>query len=483
MRAHRARRALLVGAAALVLAFAALARSRAQTPELSPDLAAAIAQDAYVYGYPLVTMELTRRVMTNVVRPDGVHAPMGQFANLRSYPPPSAHEVTTPNADTLYSVAWLDVSREPWVLSIPDAHDRYYLLPLLDGWTNVFQSPGKRTTGTGRQVYAITGPGWRGTLPPGVSEYKSPTGMVWIIGRTYATGTPADYREVHAFQDELALVPLHAYGKAYTRAPGVVDPGIDMDTPPRDQVDRLDGARFFQLLAMLMKDNPPSSADAPLVARMARIGLQPGREFDARALGDAVANAIAEAPRAARGRIMAHASSAGRHINGWTVTLETGVYGTDYLQRAYIAAVGLGANRPEDAVYPMSEADGDDQPYRNANRYVIHFGKGQTPPVNAFWSVTMYGPDLFFVPNPMNKYTVSPRNDLVYNSDGSLDLYIQKTSPGRAREANWLPAPADRFALVLRMYWPEPPVLQGQWVPPPVRKLPPSRASRPPKRL
>ena len=186
---------------------------------LSADEASAIATDAYIYGYPLVTMEYTRRVLTNVAEPSDLNAPMGQLARSRSYPTAAFRGVTAPNADTLYTNAWIDVSKEPYVLSIPDAHDRYYLFPMLDAWTTVFQVPGKRTTGTGPQTYAITGPGWTGTLPAGVTEYKSPTAMVWILGRIYCTGTPKDYKAVHELQDKITLVPLSSYGKPYTPPP------------------------------------------------------------------------------------------------------------------------------------------------------------------------------------------------------------------------------------------------------------------------
>src|SRR5215468_634745 len=185
--------------------------------------ALAIGTDAYIYGYPLVTMEMTRRVMTNVTTAGDKYAPVGQFALMREYPTAADRDVTAPNADMLYSLAWLDLSREPYIISIPDAHGRYYLMPMLDAWTTVFQVPGTRTTGTKAQRYAITGPGWKGTLPAGVSEYKSPTNLVWILGRTYCTGTPEDYKKVHEFQDGLSLVPLTAYGKSFRHRPGHVD--------------------------------------------------------------------------------------------------------------------------------------------------------------------------------------------------------------------------------------------------------------------
>src|SRR5262247_1657220 len=164
-----------------------------------------LATDAYIYGYPLVTMEMTRRVVTNVPAVAGTRGPMGQIIKLRHYPDASFRDVTAPNADTLYTTAFFDVGNEPWVLSVPDMKDRYFLLPMLDGWTNVFQVPGKRTTGTKAQTYALTGPGWKGTLPAGVKELKSPTNMVWILGRIYCTGTPPDYKAVHEAQDQYKL--------------------------------------------------------------------------------------------------------------------------------------------------------------------------------------------------------------------------------------------------------------------------------------
>lgn len=432
-----------------------------------------IAEEAYVYGYPLVTMELTRRVMTNATRPEGTHAPMGQFVRMRTYPDAKFRDVTAPNADTLYSTAWLDLAKEPYVLSLPDLGDRYFLMPMLSGWTDVFAVPGKRTTGTGAQTYAITGPGWTGALPAGVKEIKAPTNLVWILGRTYCTGTPEDYKAVHTLMDQYALVPLSSYGKPYTPPAGKADPGVDMKTAVREQVNALDAGTYFALLARLMKDNPPAAADAPIVAKMARIGIVPGKEFDPAKLDPAVAKGVASAPRAGVAKIMAHLKDSGRLENGWTFTTRTGLYGTDYLQRAFIAAIGLGANRPQDAVYPTSEVDSEGKKYNGANKYVLHFEKGQTPPADGFWSLTMYDAQYFFVDNPLNRYTVSSRFDFKYNADGSLDLYIQNESPGKDKEANWLPAPKGDFVLMLRLYWPKekaPSIVDGSWKIPGVRR-------------
>lgn len=474
----KVRRAWGVLGAIIVLGMIVSLSQRTQAAKDPPVLAREvldIGTEAYLYGYPLVTMEMTRRVMTNTAAPDMYHAPMGQFARIREYPTAAFHDVTAPNADTLYSTAWLDLAREPYIFSIPDSNGRYYLMPLLDGWTEVFQVPGKRTTGTHAQKYAITGPGWKGTLPTGVTEYKSPTNMVWILGRTYCTGTPEDYREAHAFQDQLSLVPLSRYGKPYTPPAGKVDPDVDMKTPVRDQVNRLGATEFFTLLAALMKENPPTPADAPIVARMARLGIVPGQPLDTSGLEPILAKSLDDVPKIALSKIAIQKQTGGTRVNGWNIPEVAGQYGTDYLQRATIAAFGLGANRLEDAVYPFSESDATGQQYNGANSYVLHFGKGQLPPVNAFWSLTMYNDQLFFVDNPLNRYTLSPRNNLKFNRDGSVDLYLQASDPGPGKSENWLPAPKDGFVLMLRMYWPNttpPSILDGTWKPPAVTKMP-----------
>jgi hypothetical protein len=433
------------------------------------------AVDAYVYGYPLVTMELTRRSFTNVAVPDGKSAPMGYFVNVLKYPPASDKRVTAPNADTLYSTAWIDVGKEPCVLHVPDEHGRFYLMPMLSGWTNVFADPGKRTTGTAAADFAITGPGWKGTLPPGIKvEYKSPTNIVWVLGRTYSNGTPADYAAVNAIQAQYKLTPLSAWRKPYTPPPGVVNPAWDTKDPVRDQVDAMDGATYFRLLAELMKTNPPAAADAPMVATMAKIGLVPGQDFDAAKLTQVQSAAIQAAPRPAQSSIMGLLKET-QLTNGWNVFTKLGVYGTDYRLRALVTAIGLGANQPQDAIYPVGEMDADGKPFDGANRYVMRFPAGQLPPVDGFWSLTMYDGQYFFVPNKLNRYTLSARNALKHNPDGSVDLYLQSSAPGPTKEANWLPTTQKgKFIPMLRLYWPKetpPSILDGTWKPPPIQKV------------
>lgn len=477
-RYRLARWLVAVGTAVLMATTSACATSQQDQPgepgsgQLTPEQAA-IALDAYVYGYSLVTIEMTRRVMTNVDRPTGPRAPMGQVMRMREYPTAQFRDVTAPNADTLYVNGFIDVKDEPRVLSLPDGHDRYYLFPMLDGYTNVFEVPGKRTTGTGPQTYAITGPGWQGTLPAGVTEYKSPTSTVWLMGRIYCDGTPEDYAAVHTMQDEISLVPLSSYGKPYTPPAGIVDPSIDMKTPVRDQVNNMSTETFFNLMAALMKDNPPAEADKPIVDKMAQLGIVAGEKFDINKLGSDVAAALQTVPQEGLDKIKAHFTELG-DVNGWKFTTETGQYGTDYLQRATITYFGLGANRPQDAVYPTSAVDSTGQPYDGANTYTLHFDKDQFPPVDGFWSLTMYDEGFFFVDNPINRYTLSQRDTFVTNPDGSVDLYLQHENPGPEREANWLPAPAGKFNLMMRLYWPKetpPSIIDGTWKPPAVTNV------------
>jgi len=470
------RRALLLGATALA-AGTTLNRAWAWDGPIHDLVEGAddfvIASDAYVYGYPLVTMEMTRRVMTNVAAPAGTRAPMGTLNKMRTYPDATFRDVTAPNADTLYTTAFFDVGDEPWVVEVPDMKGRYFLLPFLDGWTEVFQVPGSRTTGTGAATYLVTGPGWSGTVPEGMVQLKSPTGIVWMLGRIYCSGTPDDYAAVHALQDQFKLYPLRARGSDDVPPAGTVDPTVDMKTPVRDQVNGLTASAYFTLLADLMKKNPPAPKDAPALAHFKAIGLVAGESFDAKAVD---ARWEKRLPQLSFDRIMLHFKDSHGDFadsNGWGYTTKTGLYGTDYLQRALITAIGLGANRPQDAVYPTSLKDKDGHDYTGAETYVLRFPAGQLPPVKGFWSLTMYDANLFFVANPINRYAMSLRTNPVYEPDGSLVIYIQNESPGGAKEANWLPAPKDRFNLMLRLYWPEendPSILNGSWPIPAVTK-------------
>jgi hypothetical protein len=299
--------------------------------------------------------------------------------------------------------------------------------------------------------------------------------MVWVLGRIYSTGTTEDYQAVHALQDQFSVVPLSAYGKPYTPPPGVVDPSADMKTAVRKQVNALDIEAYFSHLATLLKANPPPPQDAPIVARMTRIGLVPGQDFDSSKLGILDREAIKMVPKLALLEMGLHLKKQ-KTTNGWLYfTQGVGNFGTDYLLRGMANLLGPGWNRPQDAVYPLSQKDADGDTYNGADhKYVIRFEKGQMPPAEAFWSLTMYDTDFFFVPNPINRYDLSQRDAFIANPDGSVDLYLQAESPGKDKEANWLPAPKEKFNLVLRIYSPRgtpPSMLDGTWTPPPVKRV------------
>ena len=431
-----------------------------------------IVDEAYIYGYPLVTMDLTRRQETNVRLPDNAHAPMGQLIKLRNYPAVDNHTAAAPNADTLYTMVWLDVSKEPWVFSIPDMGNRYYIMPMLSGYNEVFFAASPRSTGGKAQKYAVTGPGWSGAVPEGVTQVKSPTALVWILGRIYCTGTPEDYQAVHTLQDQFASVPLSSYGKAYTPPVAEVDAKLDMKTAVRKQVNALSSEEFFSYFAQLLKTNPPKTEDALLVDRMAEIGIVPGQDLNRSklpVLGEKLDPKLALLK-------MVETMKAKKPINGWLYwTSDAGSYGTDYKQRAMVTLIGPGLNYPQDAVYPFSEKDEHGEKYNGAaHQYVMHFDKGQMPPVKAFWSLTMYDPEFFFVPNSINRYNLSQRNTFITNPDGSVDLYLQAESPGADKEANWLPAPKGAFVPMLRLYWPSetsPSILNDTWKPPVLKRM------------
>jgi hypothetical protein len=234
----------------------------------------------------------------------------------------------------------------------------------------------------------------------------------------------------------------------------------------------MDAKSFYKLLASLMRENPPYSEDAPMVAKLTRLGIV--GDFDISRVSADVAQALSHAPEAALKKIIAHYADAGRIVNGWLLGTGSGHYGTDYLQRALIAYIGLGGNLPADAYYPIAQVDDRGRPLTGAHDYVVHFEKSGTPPVNGFWSLTMYNRRYFLVANALNRYALSGRDPLKYNTDGSLDLYIQKDSPATDKVSNWLPAPEGDFLLMLRLYWPKetpPSILNGTWNPPAAKLL------------
>jgi hypothetical protein len=428
-----------------------------------------IAVETYVYLYPLVLMERTRQQMTNVVAPGDRQGrgPIDAFVHIRKFPTADFKDVVKPNFDTLYSPAWLDLREEPRVISVP-ATDLYYVLPMYDMWTDIFASPGPRTTGDGAGHFALCGPGWEGALPEGVERIDAPTPWVWVITR--AKASPATYAEVNAFQDQLAITPLASWPGPVPVPTGTIDPAVDDETPPLRQVFGLDAADFFAAAGELMKENAPHQNDHPILSRMARIGLVAGESFDIDAAEPQARAALEAAVPAAVERITERQQHLATPAEGWiSLTESMGVWGTNYLRRACVDLIGLGANLVEDAIYPVSYFDSDGDPYDGANSYLLHFDADALPPAGAFWSLTMYDDEGFQVANPIERFAIGDRDDLRFNPDGSLDLQISNAEPADG-PSNWLPAPTGSFNLCLRLYEPEADALEGRWLPPGVRK-------------
>ena len=357
------------------------------------------------------------------------------------------------------------------IISVPATGGRYYLLPMQDMWTDVFAVPGKRAGGTGSGHYAVVPAAWQGQLPDDVSRIDAPTPHLWIIGRTQTDG-PDDYQAVNTVQDGYAITPLSQWGQQPQRPPVVVDPAVDMTTPPVEQVNRMSTTEYFARAAELMKLHPPHVTDWSVLTRMRRIGIVPGQSVDIETLAPVVREALNQGAAAARQAMQAKVPKLAPLLNGWQVSVETmGVYGNYYLKRATLAMIGLGSNPPEDAVYPLAFVDGTGEPLTGDHDYVLHFDAPELPPVGAFWSVTVYDRDGFQVPNPLNRCALGDRDPLRYNPDGSLDLAIQQESPGPQQEMNWLPAPPGPMALFLRLYEPKPEVLDGRWEPPAMRRV------------
>lgn len=433
-------------------------------------LEARLAADAYIFGYPLVLVDTTCRVMTAVARPNGALAPLNQVAHRRTFPDPSSNNLVAPNADTLYSTAWLDLTAEPMVLSVPAMGDRYYVIQLLDAWTNVFASPGSRTTGSAKRDFVIVGPWWSGRLPPALMELRAPTNIVWLIGRIETDG-PRDYAAVHAIQNRCLLAPLSCWereGREIEETRPLLPPA-DMRSTPVEQVARMDATAFFERLNTLMATNPPGVADAAALDQFASIGIAPGQA----GRGDGPESALAAGVSAARDHLIAAAAKPqGERVDGWRISPSNmGRFGTDYLSRAVVALLGLGANLREDAVYAHATVDADGESLHGANRYVVRFRKGALPPVRGFWSVSMYDTSRRFIENVLGRYAIGDRDNLTFSNDGALTLYVQHQSPGIAYSSNWLPAPAGHFSLIMRLYWPAQAVLDGAWKPPAVQRL------------
>ena len=326
----------------------------------SAEEAQAIAQEAYVYLYPLILMDITRKQLINLdPKTSPLGGPANAFTHIRAFPTAEMRAVVRPNFDTLYSSGWLDLTNGPVIVSTADTGGRYFMLPMLDMWTDVFAVPGKRTNGTGAANFALVPPGWTGKLPGDVERIDAPTPYVWIIGRTQTNGVK-DYDAVHKIQDGYKITLLADWGKTPRKITQQIDPSVDTKTEPLRQVNAMGAVDYLKYGAELMKQNPPHATDWSMIARMKRIGLEPGKNFDgSKVSADVLASGAAAGLKLMQDKIPTIA----RITNGWQMNTDTmGVYGNYYLKRAIVALVGLGANQVDDAIYPFNIGDADGKP-------------------------------------------------------------------------------------------------------------------------
>ena len=435
-----------------------------------PDLLRSVAQEAFLFGAPLVNCSLQADYLAQVTEPTGLRAPLNQFGHGREFVDASDRTVVGFNVDNLYSFAVLDLSEEPVVMSVPEMGDRYWVMQVIDGWNGVPAAPGSRTHGGRGGTFVITGPGQDIDVPDGMEELHCPTRIAMIGGRTYCSG-PEDYDAVRTLMDQYTLTPLSRWGEDYEPPSHVpLTEGVDGETLVADQFKALSAEQFYNRFMKLLADNPAYPADRPVLERLESIGMTPGHEIEWLSFGVGGPTAIKLGYQLGRAEMVKAMKSLGDAVDGWWLTYDMGRYGTRYAYRAAWTAVGIGGNILEDAFYPTTTVDADGDDLSGADNYELTFAKGEIPPAHAFWSLTMYDSESHLVPNELDRYAVGDRSSFTLAPDGSLTIYIQHENPGPDKESNWLPAPEDKMRLALRLYVPEDRVINRRWVPAPIRK-------------
>ena len=458
---HRLLTAALVGALAL------FATTDTQAQTVSPTEARVIAKEAYIYGFPMVdSYRIQHAYFVNTKNPE-YKAPWNQLRNFSRVFTPEDKAVQTPNSDTPYSFLGMDLRTEPIVLTVPAIEkERYFSIQLIDAYTFNFDYLGSRATGNGGGSFLIAGPGWKGEKPEGVKKViRAETELVLAPYRTQLFN-PADLDNVKKVQDGYKVQPLSAFlGQPAPKAAPVID-FIQPLTPEAQKT----SPQFFSVLNFVLRFCPTNPSEKELMARFASIGVGTGKTFDAGKLSPEMKTAI----EAGMSDAWADHAKLQKRIDAKEVT-SGDTFGTreflknNYLYRMTAAVLGIYGNSKQEAMYPIYSVDADGQKLDGANRYSARFAPGQLPPVNAFWSLTMYElPASLLSANPLNRYLLnSPMlPQFKRDADGGLTLFIQNESPGKDKEANWLPAPKGPFFMVMRLYWPKPEALEGKWTAP-----------------
>jgi hypothetical protein len=441
--------------------------SASNTPE-------GIATLAYIWGFPLVTMERQFNFVTNPNVPPGIgRGPSNAISCATALANASFTDVVTPNSDTLYCQSQFDLRKEPVVIVVPPINDRYYSFEFLDAYTNDYTYLGQRASGGNGGTYLMAGPDWNGQVPEGMTKIWTPTNLAWLITRTLAKG-PADVPNVIAIQDKIVVKPLSEFQANTTSstAPKTeVNASKEIPIGPQPTLIAPTGIKIFDEISAAMDGNPLNPPDPVLVTKLASIGIGPGKVPSTEA-NDTIKTALQNGITEGQKLIDAKVAKFGTLVNGWLSNAQPGVYGTDYLFRAATTQFGLGANIGQEAFYPSTFTDSEGKPLSGNSSYLIHFDPGQTPPVHGFWSVSMYNDKNLFIDNPINRYNIGKYTEgLKNNTDGSLDIFIQNKNPGPDKESNWLPSPEGSFNMVLRLYLPQPQALNGTWQLPLVQQV------------
>lgn len=459
--------------AAAILAFFPCTAVRAQTA-VTPAEARVIAKEAYIYGFPMVDgYRIQHAYFVNRQNPE-YKAPWNQIRNIPRVYTPEDKAIQTPNSDTPYSMAGLDLRAEPVVLTVPAIEkNRYFSVQLIDLYTHNFAYIGSRTTGNGGGSFLIAGPGWKGRKPKGITQViRAETELAIAAYRTQLFA-PGDLENVKKIQAGYKVQPLSAFlGRAAARKA----PAIDFITPltPETQKTSLE---FFNILSFILNFCPTHPSEKDLMARFAKVGVGAGKTLDAtqfspelrKAIQDGMADAWQAFAELKKSRIDTGKVTAGDVLGSREILKN------NYLYRMAAAVMGIYGNSKAEAMYPVYSVDAAGEMLDGSkHRYTLRFAPGQLPPVNAFWSLTMYKlPESLLVANPLNRYLLnSPMlSQFKRDADGGITFHIQDTSPGVEKEANWLPAPKGPFIMFMRLYWPKPEALEGEWKQPPLQRM------------
>jgi hypothetical protein len=463
--------------ATTVFTFAVLGAAPCGAQEkLAKGEAQQIAEDAFIYGFPMVMNYGTLYEYAVDKSSSQYKAPFNRIHNTARVFTPKDTAIITPNSDTPYSLLWMDLRAEPIVLSVPEVEKgRYYSVELFDLYTFTCGYIGTRATGNKAGKYMIAGPSWKSETPPGIDKvFRCETEFSLAAYRTQLFG-PRDIDNVKKVQAGYLVQPLSAYLKrpAPSAAPEINWPKIDAKSAEADPFTYLNFALQFCPLT------GPAEADKPMRERFAKIGIEAGKPFSVDKLTADQKAEVGAGMKSGYSKIKENVANLGREANGWRIMtsgfVDRAAYKGDWLLRAAVALAGIYGNSAAEALYPMLATDSEgNKPDCSKNRYTLTFPKGQFPPAKAFWSVTMYDAKTqLLIENPINRYLINAPMlpDLKTNPDGSLTIYIQKDSPGKDKEANWLPAPDGPIYVVMRLYWPEEVALKGEWKPPAVQRV------------